>query len=309
MPKTPLTARLSIVVPVGKDTIAFETSLISVLEHRPSGCEVIVAHDGSYDDPFELSDEVRFVVSDTSEVSGLVESGVELAKGRFIHVISNGLKATSEWVDAALEKFEHQDVAAVAPVVRQTRDGEIVALGWHDHAGRLCDPSCAGTTEVDRPQAMRTDGVFIDASFWRSDVLRSAMHCYRGSNLLEASYAAGLALKKAGWRSVSADGSDLVCEGFTPTWNVASFTRGKRLWAIRQSITKDRRALRDGVRSAMRNLASPDRFIESLGQLSGKSVVAEMQRRVHWDEIREFSSSINVIPMRGQKSEAYRRAA
>ncbi len=43
--------RLSIIVPYCRDEAAFETTLVSVLENRPNQCEVLVPHDGSYQDP------------------------------------------------------------------------------------------------------------------------------------------------------------------------------------------------------------------------------------------------------------------
>ena len=61
VPKTNPIPQLSIVVPVHGDAAAFESTLISVLENQPAASEVIVAHDGSYDDPFDLGEEVRFV--------------------------------------------------------------------------------------------------------------------------------------------------------------------------------------------------------------------------------------------------------
>ncbi len=66
--------RLSIVVPISRDLAAFESTLISVLENRPRDCEVLVTHDGSYDDPFNLCDEVRFVIADSAALVDLVSA-------------------------------------------------------------------------------------------------------------------------------------------------------------------------------------------------------------------------------------------
>ena len=48
--EVPTVCRLSIVVPYDRDEAAFETSLVSILENRPEYCEVIVSHDGQYQD-------------------------------------------------------------------------------------------------------------------------------------------------------------------------------------------------------------------------------------------------------------------
>ena len=74
VPKTNPIPQLSIVVPVFGDSAAFEATLVSVLENQPSCSEVIVAHDGSYDDPFDLADEVRLVESQASTFGSLVGS-------------------------------------------------------------------------------------------------------------------------------------------------------------------------------------------------------------------------------------------
>ena len=49
--------RLSIIIPHRNDQLLEET-ILSVLENRPRDCEIIVAHDGSYCDPYQLVDEV-----------------------------------------------------------------------------------------------------------------------------------------------------------------------------------------------------------------------------------------------------------
>ncbi len=98
--------RLSIVVPhLGADG-PFEDTLISILENRPADVEVVVAHDGSYTDPFELSDEVRFVSGPSHSLPGLMSAAADQARGPFVHVIANGVRATAGWTDAALESLQ-----------------------------------------------------------------------------------------------------------------------------------------------------------------------------------------------------------
>ncbi len=53
--------RLSIVIPVVGDPRHLDDTLVSVLQNRPDDCEILVVHNRPYDDPYELSDEVRFV--------------------------------------------------------------------------------------------------------------------------------------------------------------------------------------------------------------------------------------------------------
>ena len=53
--------RLSIVIPVLGDPQQLDDTLLSVLENRPANCEILVVHNQPYHDPYNLSDEVRFV--------------------------------------------------------------------------------------------------------------------------------------------------------------------------------------------------------------------------------------------------------
>ena len=108
MPKFPPIPRLSIVIPIGRDLPAFERTLISVLENQVEGSEVLVCHDGSYEDPFALGDEIRFVIADSDNPLDLISAGASQARGRFVHVLSDGLRATRGWTDDALEAFEAQ---------------------------------------------------------------------------------------------------------------------------------------------------------------------------------------------------------
>ncbi|TWU22991.1 hypothetical protein Pla52o_25250 [Novipirellula galeiformis] len=309
MPNISPIPRLTIVVPVTEDLQSFETSLISVLEHQPSGCEVIVAHDGTYEDPFDLGDEVHFVSADSAETLELIAASASVARGRFVHVLSGGFKATEGWVDAALEKFEHHDVAAIAAVVRDESEGAIAGAGWFDSATRLCQPVGASQTKLDRRGVAKTDGVFIEASFWRRDVLRNACHCYRGSDLLEFSYASGLAVKQAGWRCVTAEQSELTSDRQHPQWNDASFRRGQRLWAIRQTACKDRSSFKDGFRALLGNLARPSRIGESIGQMAGSFAATEMKRRIHIDEITPMEEGEAILSMPSRSFSPARRAA
>lgn len=317
----PTRSRLSIVVPVGQDITSFENSLVSVLEHLPSGCDVIVAHDGSYDDPFDLDDEVQFVTADSSSPLELIANGVEHARGRFVHVLAGGLTATADWVDAALEKFEHADVAAVAPVVCNSRSGKIIAAGWHDAATRICQPSCASATKIDRIEAARIDGCFLEASFWRREKLTEVLDSYVGTTkgcektaILEASYCSALLVKAANWRSITAEeckitADDKVAMAITRLWENPSFQRGKRLGAIRQRVTGKETTVPSILRGVLTNLTRPTRMIESLGQLASRSVAAEMQRRVYVDQVTPLEDTQREPPFFSQYPTHIRRAA
>ena len=52
--------KLSILI-AAHDETSWRASLVSVLQNRPADCEIVVVHDESYHDPYDLAGEVRFV--------------------------------------------------------------------------------------------------------------------------------------------------------------------------------------------------------------------------------------------------------
>ena len=61
--------RLSIVVFCFHDSQLLEETLVSVLQNRPDNSEVLVMHDGTYEDPYDLVDEVRFIEASGVQLS------------------------------------------------------------------------------------------------------------------------------------------------------------------------------------------------------------------------------------------------
>jgi len=119
--------RLSIIIPLCADDVLFEDTLVSVLQHRPSECEVIVVHSQEYADPYELRGEVCFVraAHDAGPVR-LVNAGCGAAQGEILHVIQPGILAWDRWTETALKPFEDLQVGAVAPLVVDARDPDLV---------------------------------------------------------------------------------------------------------------------------------------------------------------------------------------
>jgi hypothetical protein len=188
---TRLTERpaLSIVVPTVDDTAALEETLVSVLENRPDDCEIIVPIACRYDDPWNIGEEVRFVVAPPhAGLAACTNLGVAASRGRVIHVLAAGWRATHGWADAALACFDAAsddaavaDVAAVVPLVVDAREPtRVVSVGVRlSRGGRRVRVAPAGRrSRLDgrgfdastlRPSAPR-----LEAGFWRADVLAAA---------------------------------------------------------------------------------------------------------------------------------------
>lgn len=298
-------------MPVGNDLTTFEHSLVSVLENRPEGCEVIVPHDGSYDDPFDLGDEVRLIAASSNRLIDLIAASAEVARGRFVHVLAEGVCATDGWIDPALEKFEHPDAAAIAPVIR-SESGRIAAAGWYDTPGRFAAAAGAGSARLARRTAARIEGVYLQASFWRREVLRSLADAFTGEDITEAAYAYSRLTRNSGWRCVVAEGCEVAYEHDRLRWETASLQRGRRLAAIDRVVSGNGQwsALVSGARALASNLLRPKCWSEAIGQMSCSSAVAEMNRRVRGEDVLRYDRQReNVIRLPMQTSGNRRRAA
>jgi hypothetical protein len=120
-----------------------ERTLVSVLAHRPTDCEILVVLNGEYADPYNLVGEVGFV--DARVGASLVEClnvGIAAASAPFIHTLPAGAEVEDDWTLAALRRFAEPSVAAVAPLaidssnatrfvgVNCLRSGQRVELGY-----------------------------------------------------------------------------------------------------------------------------------------------------------------------------------
>jgi hypothetical protein len=265
---------------------AFERTLISVLENQPAGCEVLVAHDGSYDDPFELCDEVRFVVARSAELIDLVSAATEEARGRFVHILADGIRATAGWIDAALEKFEHADAGSVAPLIRHAVSDRVLAAGWCDGSDRLCKqahaPRDAVGPRANVPHSPPLIGAYLHASFWRRELLAVLSQELLGCPSGELAYTYEHAMRVAGWRCVVADECELQCDTATLPWETTSAGRGARLRAIRNHFSRGGwlRSISAAARAALANLARPKYLPESLGQALAPLVARQCDRQL-----------------------------
>ena len=116
--------RLSIIIPFAGDSSRFETTLVSVLENRPWDCEILIPHDGSYEDPYQLSDEVLFIeTSARSSESTLINEALKAACAPVVHVIRCGASVSEGWAEEPLQLLQSSQTSVVVPkyLERKTR--------------------------------------------------------------------------------------------------------------------------------------------------------------------------------------------
>ena len=308
VPKTHPIPQLSIVVPIQRDLAGFESTLISVLENQPSGSEVLVSHDGSYDDPFELCEEVRFVVAESTRLIDLVGVAARQARGPYVHVLGDGLRATCGWTDDALEHFDHFDTAAVAPVIRAAANRRVLSAGWSTTSTSICSPVSHGE---ESPRIETRIAAYLQASFWRRDVLRSLHQSFEGSDSLEASFVYHHLIRKAGWRTELSPNSTVECDSETIPWEFRSFKRGLRLRAIRNHFVGGgwSESITAGCLGVLSSLLQPSRMLESAGQCFAPLAESNLARQIHRDEVATCDDEGMIVSLPKKTSIQSRRAA
>lgn len=195
--------RLTIIIPACGSQEDLDNTLVSVLENRPPQCEVIVPHATSYHDPYDLSDEVRFVPVPCKGLVELVNAGIDASQSPIIHVLQSGIEATPDWTTAVIERFAADvSLAAVAPRI-------------HQAAGAVLQDSCG--VQYRRGGAkrhVRVSGDHIGQAADQSAMLGPGLHAafYRRSALMSigrfdsqlgAYYCdvdAMVKLRRSGWR-------------------------------------------------------------------------------------------------------------
>ena len=311
VPKFPPIPRLSIVIPIGRDLTAFESTLISVLENPVAGAEILVCHDGSYDDPFSLADEVRFVVAESHNPLHLIAAGASESRGRFVHVISDGIRATNGWTDDALDAFEAYDCGVVAPVIRNEKTGRIVAAGWNDGTARLCESGSHGLSEVKNSNKEQA-GAYLSASFWRRELLRSLTDAFTSADVLEASYAFQYLAANAGWHYSIAEGSELLIEASTLTFNQPSLTRGQQTQGIKNYFARSgwTHSLLDALRGGIASLTRPGQIPELIGRSLAPTAQDALSKRLRPTQVAACDQHETIVSMpKGTRSLDLRRRA
>jgi len=165
--------RLSIIVPFfGDSQKNLETTLVSILQNRPASCEILVVHNGGYDDPYELVDEVRFITAGECLLDGL-NVAIESSHGEVVHLVEPGIEVEPGWTDWSLVHFADPDVAAVSPLVlSQSSPVQVVCWGVNYFAGghrQVVERN--GRWDSKRESLPRIMGPTMSASFYRRQTL------------------------------------------------------------------------------------------------------------------------------------------
>lgn len=225
--------RLTILVPLqnlntGSDK-AFEETLASVLQNRPTQAEVLVSHAGPYDDPYGLGEEVRFLEQHPeASLVDLLNGGLDRARGDVLHVLLPGHLVEEGWTDEAVRAFESPEVASVAPVIVHERDPERAAccgVGYSRGGSRWLAGVGLPLRTLES-KSLETLGPALSAGFYRTDAVCSLEGFSREVGDALADVDLALSLHAVGYRSLTCSKS-VVRTQLPPQREPASFHQGR----------------------------------------------------------------------------------
>ncbi|MBL8869282.1 MAG: glycosyltransferase family 2 protein [Planctomycetaceae bacterium] len=210
--------RLSIIIPFSGDEVALETTLVSVLENRPTDCEVLVCHDGSYHDPYALGDEVLFIetAKPASEVS-LLNEAMRAAVSPVLHILRCGVRVMEDWTNDPMRMIAEQNTSVVAPVYVNKQDGQ-------EYSGLdLSQLWCRRLISADENVAAEKLGPMLAGCFIKRRVLLALDGLRADVSTAVAEAELGLALRQIGATVASSDFSTIQ----VPAEQIATFAAGE----------------------------------------------------------------------------------
>ena len=122
--------RFSIIIPVVGQPSALDETLASILRDLGEDSEVVLVHDGTFEDPYNIADELTVIDAQTKRLAGQISIAVEKSAGQIIAIVRPGVELPEKWNDVVAAAFEDPKVASAAPIlVSQSNSQSIVTAG------------------------------------------------------------------------------------------------------------------------------------------------------------------------------------
>lgn len=165
----------SLILPILGDSGLFEDTIATVLRHRPAGTQIIVVHDGSYRDPYDLAgDQIEFVsIKGSSNLIRMFNAGAKRTTGDIVGFLRPGAGLSEGWHQAIIESFGDPEVGSVAPViVKRGESRRAIATGVGCGLGfrRVLEGRGKRIRNID-PDYLDLYGPTSWAGFYRRDLL------------------------------------------------------------------------------------------------------------------------------------------
>lgn len=222
--------RISIIVPFLDDPRLFDDTLASVLRYRPSNSQVIVAHDGIYQDRHGLGNELEFAVSGRkAQLIRLFNCGRRQANGDIIALLRPGTEVDEGWHEPIVAALEDPHVGSVSPMITSPlRPARMIAAGVTSEFGfrrQLAGRNCS--TARRRLRNMSPLGPTSWAAFYRKSTLDKIGSC---DEMLEPVYLdldLALAIKTLGFKCAFTPDCVVSIDRATPLVREANLAHGR----------------------------------------------------------------------------------
>ena len=123
-------SRYSVIVPVVGQPSALDDTLASILRDMPDESEVILVHDGTFEDIYNIGEELTLVDARTKRLSFQFAAALDQADGDIIALVRPGVELPEGWSTIVENKFSDASVASAAPIIAgQAKPDQIVAAG------------------------------------------------------------------------------------------------------------------------------------------------------------------------------------
>ncbi len=205
--------RLTIIVPAFGNQYDLDNTLVSVLENRPARSEIVVPHAPSYQDPYDLSDEVRFVSAPSEQLIDLINAGIDASRARIVHIVQPGIEATPGWTEPVIQRFA-ADVSLAALSPRLCRRLDSPRRDYRGirflRGGAKRNVSVAAKPRDARRSARIWEGPSLHAAFYRRCALMSIgrLDPQMGEYYSDVDVVAKL--RRSGWRCEHEPDSRLI---------------------------------------------------------------------------------------------------
>lgn len=269
--------RLSIVVFCFQNTQLLEETLVGVLQHRPDDSEVLVIHDGRYEDPYELAGEVQFIEAEgirtMAEAANLAMSH---ATGLVLHFLASGVLVDAQWTDVVLRGFEDANIVAATPLLLEGKSQTVACLGVKLSGLQNRQLVGFGQNGSDKSLSdLKIDGPNLVASFYRRSQLVSLGGFREEYGDEYADLDAALRLKSVGGEIMIAPSCVLHVSQWDKPSKSSAMLRGR----LHQRFLVDRRseigslryhfsALANSTLEVLTSPRSPSRLLTAWGRLS-----------------------------------------
>ncbi len=296
-------SRLAIVISAVSGVESLETTLVSVLENRPPGSEVIVVANFAYDDPYDLAGEVQIMAAPVrTDFVGCANLGIGATQAPLVHVLAAGCTVTDGWADAAVKHFDDPRVAAVAPLVLDAaRRNRVLAAGMVYGAGGVRRQSKPGLQRAEAAGARQVFGACGFASFFRKSALAAVGGCTSQVGPTMADVELACSLRRAGYRAICEPASH-VYSPRTPLPREAAFGQGfcaeRIFWRNAGSMGwKKSLALHPWVVAVdtLAHLMNPAVVLRLAGRLWACCQIGEYVR--HYHELTHNMEPADVVPI------------